>query len=109
AGTPDAPVIGWRGVIWPVTVTPALSVMARASSSGAAAGGTVSSPMPGVITEVNVEVGQTVTARDVLLVMEAMKLIHPLEADTDGIVKAIHCSAGDAVGMGIPLVEIEAM
>ena len=62
--------------------------------------------MPGLITALSVAKGDRVKTGDVLVVMEAMKLVHNLVAEADGIVEAIHCSQGDTVPHKSPLVEI---
>ena len=44
----------------------------------------VKSPMPGKVIKVTVEQGQTVKAGDSLVVIEAMKMEHVIEAPCDG-------------------------
>ena len=46
-------------------------------------------PLPGVITDIKVAVGDEVKAGDVVLVLEAMKMANNLEAEKDGKVTAI--------------------
>ena len=62
--------------------------------------GTVSSPMPGMINQVNVRVGDPVKAGDVLFVLEAMKMENPIKADVDGVVKEVRVTIGQAVNSG---------
>jgi acetyl/propionyl-CoA carboxylase alpha subunit len=72
------------------------------------AGGTAfSSPMPGAVLSVAVEPGQQVTAGATLLVVEAMKMEHPIVAPSDGTVTAVHVAAGDGVDAGAPLLAFE--
>jgi acetyl-CoA carboxylase biotin carboxyl carrier protein len=59
------------------------------------------SPAPGA--KVFVEVGQPVKAGDTLCVIEAMKLLNEIEADRDGVVKAILVENGQPVEYGEPL------
>jgi acetyl-CoA/propionyl-CoA carboxylase biotin carboxyl carrier protein len=73
-----------------------------------AAGGTLTSPMPGTVTVVNVEVGETVVAGQTLLVVEAMKMEHPIAAPIDGVVEAVQVKAGQAVDMDAPLAVVVA-
>lgn len=54
-----------------------------------------------------VEVGQTVNAGDTLCIIEAMKLMNEIEADTSGVVKEILVSNGQPVEYGEPLFIIE--
>lgn len=67
----------------------------------------LSAPMPGLITEILVRVGDTVTEGDPILQMEAMKLVHSLRAGRSGRVASIHCKEGDTVPLGKSLIEIE--
>jgi biotin carboxyl carrier protein len=63
--------------------------------------------MPGRVAAVNVSVGQRVAKGEELLVVEAMKMENALRAPRDGVVRAVHVSAGDAVVPGRALVELE--
>lgn len=58
------------------------------------------SPMPGLVTSVNVQKGQHVKKGEVLIVMEAMKMEHSLRASMDGYIEALMVSAGDQVQEG---------
>lgn len=53
--------------------------------------------IPGVIVAVNVRKGEKVTAGDVVIVLEAMKMHNDIEAETDGIVAELLVSEGDKV------------
>ena len=53
-------------------------------ASAATAGGEVRSPMPGAVIAVHVAAGDTVTAGQALVVVEAMKMEHTLSASLDG-------------------------
>jgi acetyl-CoA/propionyl-CoA carboxylase, biotin carboxylase, biotin carboxyl carrier protein len=83
--------------------------MATASAGGgAASSGVLSSPMPGTVAAVSATVGEAVSAGQTLVVVEAMKMEHPLAAPFDGVVGAVHVQAGEQVGMDAPLVEVTA-
>ena len=75
--------------------------------SAAPAGGLVA-PMPGKVIELRVQVGQTVRAGETLLVLEAMKMEHPIRAPQDGVVAEIKVAAGDQVENGALLLVVEA-
>lgn len=62
-------------------------------------------PMPGLVLAVEVEPGQSVSAGDALLVLEAMKMENELRAPASGVVKNIHISIGDAVSKNDLLIE----
>lgn len=67
----------------------------------------VKAPLPGVITEIKVAVGDEVKAGDVVIVLEAMKMANNLEAEKDGKVTAICVKTGESVLEDSPLVVIE--
>ncbi|OPB00094.1 3-methylcrotonyl-CoA carboxylase [Pseudomonas fluorescens] len=69
--------------------------------------GTVKAPMDGAIVDVRVSAGESVTKGQLLLVLEAMKMEHPLVAGIDGVIKGIQVIAGDQVRNRQVLLEIE--
>jgi 3-methylcrotonyl-CoA carboxylase alpha subunit len=79
----------------------------RAGGAGAAAAGTLTAPMPGVIVAVLVDEGQAVTKGERLVVLEAMKTQQPFLAPTDGTVKSVPVSVGQQVSEGQVLVVVE--
>ena len=82
----------------------ASGVSMAAAAAGAA---TLRAPMPGVVVRVLVAEGAKVAARQPLVVLEAMKMEHIIEATTDGVVKAVACRAGQRVAEGDVLIELE--
>jgi glutaconyl-CoA/methylmalonyl-CoA decarboxylase subunit gamma len=64
-------------------------------------------PLPGVVTDIKVEVGQEVSAGDTLVVLEAMKMANNLEAEKSGKVTAICVKVGESVMEDTPLVVVE--
>jgi len=78
------------------------------SSAAGAGSGSVKAPMDGAIVEVLVEEGSSVSKGQLLVVLEAMKMEHPLKASIDGVVRRIGVSRGDQVKNRQLLVEIEA-
>ncbi|MCE2516605.1 MAG: acetyl/propionyl/methylcrotonyl-CoA carboxylase subunit alpha [Alphaproteobacteria bacterium] len=63
----------------------------------------VVAPMPGLLTKLLVEEGDTVTAGDDVAVIEAMKMENLLKADATGIVAEIHASEGDSLNVDEPI------
>ncbi|MFX1561758.1 MAG: acetyl-CoA carboxylase biotin carboxyl carrier protein [Promethearchaeota archaeon] len=69
--------------------------------------GTVTAPLPGRVVEVNIAVGDRVKRGDVILVLEAMKMLNQIRASQDGVVSQVHVQAGKPVEKGQPLVTIK--
>jgi 3-methylcrotonyl-CoA carboxylase alpha subunit len=67
----------------------------------------LTSPMPGLVLKVLVRPGEKVRARQTLIVLEAMKMEHNIEAPYDGTVKAVNCAEGGRVAEGAVLIELE--
>ncbi|MGI6587616.1 MAG: biotin/lipoyl-containing protein [Peptococcia bacterium] len=66
----------------------------------------ITAPMPGKILSLKVEVGQQVSAGDLLLILEAMKMENEIFCGTEGTVKEIRVDEGTAVNPGDVLVVI---
>jgi acetyl/propionyl-CoA carboxylase alpha subunit len=107
---PDAP---WRGA-WrlnlpapaPAPVPDAADAQA-ADTGGAHASRELVAPMPGTVIKVLVADGDTVSARQPLVVLEAMKMETPVVAPYDGTVERVHVEEGARVAGGALLVELE--
>ena len=81
-----------------------------AETSDETDGHTVKSPMVGIFyrsaspgAEPFAQVGQTVSTGDTLCIIEAMKLLNEIEADSDGTIKTILVDNGQPVEYGQPL------
>lgn len=72
------------------------------------AGGMVKAPMPGLVLRVEVAEGQSVTAGEGLVVLEAMKMENEIKSPVTGEVTAIHVDGGQAVDKGMVMVEVTA-
>ncbi len=76
---------------------------------GAVAGsGQVAVPMQGTIVKVNVEVGDTVSAGDAVVVLEAMKMENNVAADIDGTITEVKVESGQSVSAGEVVIVISA-
>jgi acetyl/propionyl-CoA carboxylase alpha subunit len=67
----------------------------------------VTAPMPGTVIKVLVAAGDRVSARQALVVLEAMKMETPLVSPYDATVRAVHVAEGDRVAGGTLLVELD--
>ena len=112
-GTPGAPMMPQNAAL-PVTVVPiAEPGAAEAGAVPEPAAHAVKSPMVGTFyrssapgAKAFVEVGQAIKAGETVCIIEAMKLLNEIEADRDGIIKAILVENGQPVEYGQPLFEI---
>ena len=102
-----------------VPVAPAVTVSAPAPQAApvaapapapaakpAGAGKAVTSPLPGVIIGVKVNVGDVVKPGQVVAVLEAMKMENDIEAEFGGTVTAVNVAKGDSVLEGAAIVTI---
>ncbi len=82
--------------------------VARYDGTGqaSASDGAIIAPMPGKVIAVDVAEGQTVTAGQRLLVLEAMKMEHALTAPFDGVIEGLAVSAGAQVQVETVLVTV---
>ena len=71
------------------------------------AAGSLVAPMPGLVTQVCVAVGDVVAKGDVLVVLEAMKMEQPIRAPHGGRVAELRAAAGQQVEAGVVLAVIE--
>jgi 3-methylcrotonyl-CoA carboxylase alpha subunit len=70
-------------------------------------GGSLRAPMHGTVVTLQVEAGVQVKKGDSLLVMEAMKMEHCIEAPSDGLVTEFYFQSGDLVDGGAELLAFE--
>ena len=68
---------------------------------------TLFSPMPGMVIEVPVKVGDQVQEGSPLIIIEAMKMQNPIESRVAGEVSAIHIKKGQRVYTKDLLVEVK--
>jgi biotin carboxyl carrier protein len=78
----------------------------RHHQASAAGSGTVTSPMPGKVVSVNVTPGEVVEPRTLLVILEAMKMEHRIEAPLGGTIERVHVRSGDVVAGDATLVTI---
>lgn len=86
-----------------VEETPAPATAAPSSAAGADA---LSAPMPGTILRILVNVGDTVTENQPLMILEAMKMENEIVAASAGTVTGIHVTPGQVVNPGDGLITI---
>ena len=109
--------VEWEPEAEPEKKKPVLGKLAAAAAADSSAetasaanvntNNAVKAPLPGVITSIEVAVGDEVKAGDTVLVLEAMKMANNIEAEKDGKVTAILVQAGQSVMEDDALVVIE--
>ncbi|MBC3209973.1 acetyl/propionyl/methylcrotonyl-CoA carboxylase subunit alpha [Pseudomonas sp. SWRI111] len=76
-------------------------------SQSSVSSGTLKAPMDGAIVDVLVSEGSTVSKGQLLVVLEAMKMEHPLKAGIDGVLKRVQVKVGDQVKNRQVLLQVE--
>jgi acetyl/propionyl-CoA carboxylase alpha subunit len=108
---PRAPEPAWRGA-WRLNLAgPAPRAAPDVDAASHEPGSTpeqaaITAPMPGTVIKVLVAAGEHVSARQPLVVLEAMKMETPLVSPYDATVRAVHVAEGDRVAGGALLVEL---
>jgi len=90
---------------------PAVKVEAPKAAPQPAPGGTegahkVTSPMPGTILDIKVNIGDSVKVGDTVAILEAMKMENEIVATADGKIASINVSKGTQVNTGDLIVTI---
>ena len=67
----------------------------------------VRAPMPGLVVQIPVSVSQQVSAGQVLVVLESMKMENDVQAHVSGVIEAVEVSEGDQVQAETVLVRIK--
>ena len=98
----EKPVVKVQPVAAKPTASPAPA--AQPAAPAPAGGHSIKTPLPGVIIDVKVNVGDIVTKGQTVVVLEAMKMENNINADRDGKVVAIQVAKGDTVADGAVLV-----
>ena len=83
------------------------ALAARGNVAGGASSGTITAPMPGKVTTVEISQGEKVSKGQRLLTLEAMKMEHGLTAPFDGVVAELSAEAGAQVSEGTVLARID--
>ena len=77
-------------------------------AAAAAGSGKIAVPMQGTVVKVLVEAGQSVTAGEPVVVLEAMKMENNVNADVDGVVAEVRVEPGQSVAAGEIVLIIDA-
>ena len=104
---PDAPAADASAApAAPKAAAPAAAPKAAAPAGAPGKGTPVKAPLPGVVTAINVNVGQKVKKGETVVVLEAMKMENNIAAECDGTVTSVCVVQGDSVMEGTVLVTV---
>lgn len=106
-GAPSAPISRPAATPRPAAAPAPKAAAAPAPKPAApapAGGNTITAPMPGTVLDIKVNVGDTVSNGDVLLILEAMKMENEIMAPADGKVVSVNVSKGASVNAGDVLI-----
>ena len=115
-GGPEAYSVQVDGKVYQVVVAPdgqltdvqlaaaAIHPTTPVAAAPATAAGSIKAPLAGNIFKIQVNVGDTVTAGQVVIIMEAMKMETEIRASQPGQVTALNIKEGDSVTVGQPLI-----
>ncbi|MCX7987495.1 MAG: acetyl-CoA carboxylase biotin carboxyl carrier protein subunit [Bacteroidales bacterium] len=63
--------------------------------------------MPGTVQKIMVTEGQSVKRGDALLILESMKMMNRVRAQSDGVIKKINIKEGESIPKNHPMIELE--
>lgn len=93
--------------VTPQATAPAPQAAQTATASAPQGKGeVVTAPLPGVILDIKVKVGDVVKAGQTVAVLEAMKMENEIEATASGTVTAVNAGKGDSVLEGAAIITI---
>ena len=101
-----APKVVVKPVTRPTTPAPAPTPVVKPAAPSTGKSG-VKSPLPGVILDIKVNVGDTVKKGQTIIILEAMKMENNIDADRAGVVKEVCIQQGATVMEGDNLIVIE--
>ncbi len=90
----------------PAPVAAPAPAPAPAPAAASGSGKPILSPLPGVILDLKVNVGDQVKAGQTVAILEAMKMENNINAESDGVVTAIKVAKGDSILEGAEILFI---
>ena len=102
---PAKPVVT-KPVARPAAAPTAAPVAAAPAPRPAAGGAGIKAPLPGVILDIKVKVGDAVTKGQTVAILEAMKMENNINADRDGQVVAINVEKGQSIAEGTDIITL---
>ena len=90
----------------PVARPAAASTAAPAPRPAAAGGAGIKAPLPGVILDIKVKVGDAVAKGQTIAILEAMKMENNINADREGTVVSINVEKGQSIAEGTDIITL---
>ena len=87
-------------------ILPEIAATLHPRPAEAAAGNIIRAPITGIVAEIAVTAGDTIAPGAMLMVIEAMKMLNPVDAPGGGTIGRLLVADGDMVSEGQPLIEI---
>ncbi len=84
----------------------ATRIRARATATNNA-NNSLAATIPAIVSQILVNIGDSVTAGDKLILLESMKMVIPIQAPYNGTISAINCTTGESIQAGIQLINLE--
>jgi len=91
----------------PAAPAAAIATPLAATASAPAGGKGITAPLPGLVIEFLVKIGDTVKVGQDVVIMEAMKMENHIASNFSGVVKVIHVKTGESVPEGALLITLE--
>lgn len=105
------PIVSYRGYVYPMQLSnpkeQQYQTILKSVADTTSRPARIVAPMPGLIKNVALSVGDTVKKGTVVLTLEAMKMENAIKSPAAGIIAALHVQPGQAVEKGVVLCEIK--
>ena len=96
-----------KPVARPAAAPAAAPVSAPAPKAAPAAGGVgIKAPLPGVILDIKVKVGDTIAKGQTVAILEAMKMENNINADREGTVVSVNVEKGQSIAEGTDIITL---
>ena len=96
-----------KPVARPAAAPTAAPAAAPAPKAAPAAGGAgIKAPLPGVILDIKVKVGDAVSKGQTIAILEAMKMENNINADREGTVVSINVEKGQSIAEGTDIITL---
>lgn len=102
----EKPVVEEKVIVRPVAAAAPAATTSAAPAAAVVGGHAIKCPLPGIILDIKVNVGDAVKKGQTVILLEAMKMENNISADKDGVIAAINVAKGDSVMEGTDLVII---